>query len=247
MRKRLAVDAVSDDKTRETTIYNLRRMVKYGKMAERALRDIKAQGFAHGTFPTVGSPIRNSYGNRHQVSNVVEVRLKAYVDPVRELAPPLSDLGIYFGNVETSYNGGAEFEQLPLIVRGQIFRQRRDEHVIEDGSIPFGYLRLLKNGYSFEQRRTAPGPEEEMVHMTGTGSVFQVYSNFKYDGAQKMLKGFAAAISWAVVRTAKGTEADQLTTDMEKAVEGWLMSEGHVHRMCEEMHRHLTVREVQSR
>lgn len=217
-------------------VRGLRQMARLGKLAQSAIAQIERDGFVEGRFPV----FNKSYGN-----TVENARFSKAVEIRRDMMPSFDDLKVELRDARRGKHGGTEYRRASIFLTGtgcvhvqsdvkkKLFASRLDHVPIIE---PIGYLRLKRNGPpSFDNDR----------------NVFQVYEEFKWDGAKKYAEALAKAVSNAVSnvqipgrpQSYKSQQVShyfervdtQVIRDLEVATRNWLIEEGHIERLSRDL------------
>lgn len=207
---KLAANGTAKAESVQTAVRSLKRLARFGRMAEAALSKIKEKGWVDGRYPSA-NPGR--YGGLEIGSSYFE----AMVPPTRNMVPDLTDLKVSLGKLRTDHHGGTEFKSATLGLSGTGFAQVKREIVARPFEKKMGSIRLKKDGgLSYESK---------------SSNVVKVYSEFKSEKAADSAQTFADDFVSALAEC-DDNDPSQLYNDLVQSVRYWLIDEGHIKRLC---------------
>lgn len=241
--KTFVVDNDSKDETARAAIRDLKRMVRYGKLAERALGDIKTKGSHEGRVCVVHKD--------HYLSAVVH-RYPAFQPVSRSDLPDWAGLTVVCGEVEKGAYGGSTFAKMPVYVDGRGLCHARESNT---GNHPTGKLtsRVVKTKLRLGQNFARLGfcrlkSNGEVTFETDhrwnhlVGKVFRIKRNVEASDKTRLEAAvFAKIYAHALVYCGENYEyggkenVSQKMLDLREAVPGWLMEDGMIARMFGDM------------
>jgi hypothetical protein len=238
------VDESSDEKLAKDVLKDLRRMAKLGRMAERALRGIEADGFYTGFAPVATLPSDARYGgysnhNETKKSSTVRfVRLHKRLPISRADLGPMDKLYIQMGKVNDTKYAGNDTREIPLLICGPMMTQKVSGEAgceLEDDERECGHIRINKNHLSW----LAPAAY-------GPGDAWRVYKEMKYSGARESMTAFAKGVSSILVKKERSQEflASAKMLDLQANAWEWFLADGHAERMFRDIHELTRVIEV---
>ena len=222
-----------------TAVKELRRMIRYGKLAEQALQSIMKTGFHNGQTPCARKYIE--FGS----ASIVHHRFRELVVPTREHLCPMSELRVTLGDKPVS-NYGPVF--VPVIMSGPM-KVQWDHGQVETRhrKVTIGNVRLNKGTPTFSKAAEAPG-------VPGINGVFKIYKDGKSAKAHDTIDAIARSAAIFLMRAAYDCDEivprqktrsfdhraslpkkDQLTQDIGIAAAYWLVQDGHAERFMEEI------------
>lgn len=233
-----SVDEHSDDETARKVLLQLKRMARLGKVAERALKEIEEKGFCNRQLPVAFASkdswkkqADSSYICTHDISHV---KFRKREDISRADLGPMDQIHIEFGGMRDGHYSAFSNKEAPLLLRGPFRRQINVEGELEtqELSVEVGKVRINKSHLSF-------------VEGTYSGKTHQVY---KAQGvsphALVAYKGMAECFVKAIVDTTPGISMSARTHDLRTTAPQWLVEDGHIERLCQEIHKTIRVLEV---
>ena len=216
---KLAADGTCSPESVQKAIRDLKRMARFGRMAESALSQIKEKGWVEGKFPA--ATISHYYGELKIGSHYLE----ATVAPTRSMVPDFTDLKVTLGKLDTDSHGGTEFSIAMVNLSGTGFAQVGREIMIRQFTEKAGCLRLKKDGgISYNPMNT----------FVNNGKVVKIYSEFKSANAIESAKSLAADFTIAM-SVCDDKNPSQLYNDLMKSTQQWLVEEGHIKRLSLEL------------
>lgn len=195
---------------------NLRRTIKYGKIAETALKNIEEVGYHNGRVRVIES-IQHGWQ-----SNVVTHDLKKTRPVVRSESLPLSDLQVALEDAGTSTHGGSKFRVADIMLNGTFMvSPKKAEPHFDYQSVVIGKVRFLKTGYSADF-----GYGYEIVKLYAE---FRNLSKYVQDSLKEMSRKLAESL---VLNEGLRT---YYALDTEMNLREWLVSEGHTQRLMKDL------------
>ena len=223
---KLAADGTCSPESVQKAIRDLKRMARFGRMAESALSQIKEKGWVEGKFPA--ATISHNYGELKIGSHYLE----ATVAPTRSMVPDFTDLKVTLGKLDTDSHGGTEFSIARVNLSGTGFAQVGREIMIRQFTEKAGCLRLKKDGgISYRTNHFFSHPLNTFVN---NGKVVKIYSEFKSANAIESAKSLAADFTIAM-SVCDDKNPSQLYNDLMKSTQQWLVEEGHIKRLSLEL------------
>lgn len=236
MHKKFCVNNRSDPKSVTEAVTALKRMVRFGKRAERALKELETEGFFDGRVPVM-DPCYKSYSAR-------VVRFPAYIPISRDDIPGWKDMTIDFGELHKGSHGGHEFRQFQVFFRGTALAAETEDYT-HTGKILYepqkhgvktsqlGYCRIKSNG----SVTFAPC----FCGYPNVPSVIRVKRNPEAsDKTRTEALQFATMLAYVIIQCNDGYGYDrekipQQLLDLRVALPVWLVEDGIVRRMFNEI------------
>ncbi len=213
-----------DTKTRKFVLKALRHTAKLGRDAEKALQDLRRDGFITSPVTYVKAE-GNGYssGNFGKNSGIVyTTSLPPILSPTRDFSPNLQCVSAELKKEESGSNGGSTFQAFPVRLTG--------EKVVWDGVNPvrlepldceFGRVRTPKSGISWEPKN---------------GYIVQLYQEFRYASAKEALGDLARHMSYVIVESEDATKRDlAFSRALRLKVAEWLVEDGVSERIMRAM------------
>jgi len=203
-------------------LVQLRRMIKLGKLAERAMADIRSQGYTNRTVPIANRTVPQ-WNKMH--STVVSIVHMPRREPVsRADLTDLSKLQIALGIPEEDEYSGNPCIVVPMSIKGIMLTQTEQGLAVYDAveeERSCGRLRINKNHVSW---------------LEGNYSEAQkVYWEYRYAQA-KSAPAFATALSRVIVNLGEGVDKRcGKTVMLHDQMPQWLCDDGHVARLFREI------------
>lgn len=227
---RFCVDNQSDpDKVKEA-VRALRRTVKLGRRAEKALEALRTHGHFDGKVAVFGT-----WGGARYSAEIHT--FPAYREASRSDIPNWEQICIECGECEKGSHGGATFRQAPVYFKGLALDLERDESMVLTGrvvaklqqakiySAKLGNCRMKSNGqvtFAPESRYCSKG-------------VFRV----RRDPREEEIAQFAEVLAKCLVKYGDGyresEKVPQHMLDLRKEVRGWLIEDGFIPGMFADM------------
>jgi hypothetical protein len=234
--KRFCIDNKSDPDLVRQAVVDLKRTVRLGKRAEKVLQALKQDGHFDGDVPIVA---KNGY-----LGYVASVhKFPAYQPISRDDIPGWSEISVECDERRTGEHGGSKFYTMPVFLRGQALYAQLDDDNMLTGKIAqklqklkiasarLGECRLKSNG-------TVTFAVSDRYYC---GAVFRVRRNINASANAKAdAKAFASILAQALVQFddrdwhAKARTPQKLL-DLRQTVPSWLIEDGHVERMFNDM------------
>lgn len=244
-----SVDENSNPEVARTVIRDLRRMIRLGTLAQKAIKGLLRDGFYDGLTPVVdkvtplhwdqgGYSVQGHYhGKKH--ATVRFVRLPRLSDISRADLGDMNFLHLSLGPNEDHFNKNNM--ELKLSITGPIAFQLesgKETYEIRETTFEMGRVRINKNHLSW-------------VDPFGDKGAWRVYKDMKYDGAQDSLRAFSRSVSKRLVRSEAENDgsmaASAKTLNLQNSAWEWFMADGHAERMFREIHDVAKVHEVMNR
>jgi len=232
-----SVDHFSDDKSARTQLLHLRRMARLGKVAERALADIERQGYTNKLLPVAvvrKEAWRQQNGGLPFSHDVQHVRFRQREDISRADLGPMDQIHVEFGSMKDGYYSAFKNKEAPVSIKGPFRRQvnAQGQLVTENLSVEIGKVRINKSHLSF-------------VEGSYNGTAWQVYKSIKVSPhALAAYKGIAICVAKAIVDTAPNIAKSARVHDLQTNAPDWLVEDGHIERLCQEIHSTIKILEV---
>lgn len=229
------VDESINPKDAEEAFKNLRRMIRYGRMAERALKSIKATGYYNGITPLAPSPssVYSSNSAQHAGKRKTDVKfsyLPKRLGISREDLGPMSELRLEFG----SMNMHREIELFLVGPMAEQVENGMPEYEVSPGRRRLGTIRINKGHLSWLENA-----------QYGTGGAWRVYKEMKYSGAKESLAAFSKGASKILVERQNQEHAFAAKTlELQAEAHAWFLADGHAERMFLEIHEMTKIIEV---
>ena len=185
------VNNSSDPEDVKEAIHALRRMIRYGKLADKALQQMQTIGYYNGRVPCTQQKSR-TYGN----PGVRYHKFPAYKSISRDQIPGYRDFRISISERKESYKHDTKFD-----VYFEGFHTSFDEdtqkfvtkHTDDNHANLVGRLRVCSNCLSFRAS-----------HSTKLPSI-KIFNNCNLPGANRAILSFASAISYAMANGRSST------------------------------------------
>jgi hypothetical protein len=198
---------------------SLKRMARYGRLAEKVLREIKTKGYYDGLAPMLST---RRYGDPKSAT-VSFRRLPQKLPISREEFPSIHELKVLVSPFKPSTKLH-ESKSAAILVSGPCLIQTesgKPEYEIRPDSFPLGYVRVSKTRTSWGQNGRSPIP---------------IPKNRSGHGSKHLLEHFSEALSREVCNTAQShDEAVAKTWDLRKAIAQALLDEGVSDRLLGEI------------
>lgn len=238
---RFCVDNDSRPENVASALLNLRRMVKLGKRAERILAALRREGHFDGKIPLLSKAPGNGW------YNVSVHSFPAYQPISRDDVPGWADLTVECGERKRGSHGGTKFWEMPVFLKGEALVMELDDGEQYTGNI----LRQQFNAKTHKARLGACRMKSngavtfEPALRYGGGVVFRIRRNTEAsDKARAEAESFAKLMAKCVVNTPvtgyqsyhiNAVKVPQKILDLQAAVPGWLLEDGHVQRAFVDM------------
>lgn len=237
MSKKFVVDNNSDPEAAQEALRNLRRTIKLGKIAERALKAIQTEGHYDGQVVVVSRDVY--YGAQVH-------RFPAYQSVSRADIPNWDQLAVVCGDKTTGSHGGSKFDQVPVWLQATGWAPDRDENAVPTGKwervrlgerlarARLGNCRMKKGGEVTFDPSTMLGFSPE--------GVFRIKRN--PDASSKTRAEaiqFAKLVAHCLVNCGMSHEwqlrqkCPQKLLDLQRVAQHWLIEDGIVKRMFNDM------------
>ena len=202
MKYKLAINEKVDEDATNSLIIDLKRTIRYGKIAEQALKNIREKGFHVGKVCTVEPREWGVGRNIHDLAEATSIN--------RSMAPSFTDFEVELGKIEVDHHGGHEFNSAPVSIKGTIFSIEKPGE-FEYTTVPFGMVRFKKNSYSLE------------LGNSYINEVVKLYTSYESPKAQKVLERVSNTLADYIVRD---YTSNQLLYSFHKEVPKWIFDEG---------------------
>jgi hypothetical protein len=238
------VDESIDAEMAEKALKNLRRMVRYGRMAERAMKSIAQKGYYDGLTP-LADGIEPFYGGRFsqgkKKSEIRFARLPMRQPISREDLGPMSDLRLELGKIENTSYSGNSCKEVQLYINGPMAIQQKSAlpvYTIEEDCRKIGSVRINKGHLSWlENDRNG-----------NSGGAWRIYKEMKYAGARDSLVAFAKGVSLMLCVRDKGDDGTLVysakTLELQETAWEWFLADGYAEKFFREIHELIRVAEV---
>ena len=232
-----SVDHHSDDKSARAELLHLRRMARLGKVAERALAEIKARGFTNKLLPVAVASTegwRRGTGGHVFSHNIQHIRFRQREDISRADLAPMDQIHVEFGGLKDGHYSAFANKEAPVSVKGPFRRQVDAQGTLEtvELSVEIGKIRINKSHLSF-------------VEGQYNGATFQVYKALKVSQhALAAYKGIATSVAKAIVDADLHVPKSARVHDLQTHAPDWLVEDGHIERLCGEIHSTIKILEV---
>jgi hypothetical protein len=236
------VDESISQEDAEEALRDLRRMIRYGRMAERAMKSLQEKGYYDGLAPLAPETDqlhRGQYSVGKQKSDVRFAHLPKRLPISREDLGPMAELRLDFDKVETTSYSGNPCKEVKIYLEGPMAFQVASglpKYKIDEDRRQIGKIRINKGHLSWLEN-TASG--------YGEGSAWRVYKEMKYAGAQESLAAFSKGASLILV---KREDSDHVfaakTLELQATAWEWFLADGHAERFFAEIHQMTKIAEV---
>ena len=226
------VDEDVTEEGAEQALLQLRRMIKLGKLAERAMADIRAQGYTDRTVP-IASVIESKWDHSHSTTITVVHMPKR--EPVsREDLPDLSKLQVALGTPQEDTYSGNPCIVVPMSIKGPLMTQTEQGLAVYktvEEERKCGRLRINKNHVSWLEGDYGDSAQK-------------VYWEYRYAMA-KSAPAFAEYLAKVIVNLGPGVDKRcGKTVMLHDQMPKWLCDDGHVQRLFREMIEYCRVTKV---
>ena len=230
--KRFVVDNRSDPEAVREAVTDLKRLIRLGKHAEKALQKIRSEGHYDGRVATVGCSCPGGY-----LSASIH-RFPAYVPVFRDMIPGWENLAIWCGEVGVDSHGGTKFPTISVHLSGNGFSMNSEKpgftfpvqfDAIPKGQSRIGFLRLKKNG------------DVTFTPVHGYASpVIRVWRNPELSKTRAAMAEFARIVAKKLVHGGEPYEQSRINVpqwmiDLNREAAGWMVEDGIVKRMFNDM------------
>jgi hypothetical protein len=240
MAKRFVVDNNSDPEEARKALRDLRRTAMMGRRAERALKAIEAEGHYDGQVVVI------VFDERAEYYSAVPHRFPAYQSVSRADIPNWDQLAVVCGDKTTGSHGGSKFDQVPVWLQATGWAPDRDEN-----ANPTGRWERVRLGERLAQARLGncrmkKGGEVTFDPSTMLGfnpeGVFRIKRN--PDASSKTRAEavqFAKLVAHCLVNCGMSHEwqlrqkCPQKLLDLQRVAQHWLIEDGIVKRMFNDM------------
>lgn len=232
---RFCVDNNSDPGAVRQAVVDLKRTIRLGKRAEKVLQALKQDGHFDGKVPIVS---KGGYGYVASVH-----KFPAYQPISRDDIPEWSEISVECDERRTGEHGGSKFYTVPVFLKGRALCVQLDEDNLSAGKIVqklqklkiasarLGECRLKSNG-------TVTFAVSDRYHCD---AVFRIRRNVNASAQAKAdAMAFANILAQALVQYENQdwhakARIPQKMLDLRQAVPAWLIEDGHVERMFNDM------------
>lgn len=224
----------------------LRRMIRLGKRAEKIMERIETVGHFDGRMPLVFFG-RKTYGN-HDGYDVSIHRFPAYRSISRDDVPGWNDITVECGEREEGSYGGSKFWTMPVYLKGSALVEEIDDKYARTGRVNVMNLKAtLKSARLGECRLKSNGTvtfDTDRAFSYGI-NVFRIRRNpDASDKAREEATLFAKAVARSLIRHEENTgsyyresntKTPQKLLDLQATIPRWLLEDGFVKRMFNDM------------
>jgi hypothetical protein len=226
------VNNSSDPEDVKEAIHALRRMIRYGKLADKALQQIQTVGHYDGRVPCTEQKARG-YGH----PGIQYQKFPAYKSISRDQIIGYKDFKISLSEKRDTGNPNIEFD-----VYFEGFYTHFDDEAMKfvtkhtndkDYLNLVGKLRVCSNYLSFRASYSTKLP------------AVKIFNNCNLPGANAAMLSFASAVSYAVFLGIQWlTNVPQQTIDLHKNLPAWLIEDGFCRKWFREIRDHVAVASV---
>lgn len=234
------VDESIDPKDAEAAMRDLRRMIRFGKMAERAMRSLREKGFYDGLAPLAPQPGQAYVGQYSQGKRKADVRfarLPMRLGVSREDLGPMAELRLEFDRIEDTKYAGNPCKELDVFLAGPMALQVASglpRYEVREDRRKVGTVRINKGHLSWLENASY-----------GNGAAWRVYKEMKYPGAKESLAAFSKGASKILVELEdKGMSFAAKTLELQATAWEWFLADGHALRFFRDIHESVRVAEV---
>lgn len=206
----------SDEERLQEALVGLRRMIRYGRLAEKALRNLRTQGFCDCQVP-VATRIREGYPGHIQA-----VRFPAFVNVTRADVPDYGQFKFQFGKAVKGEHGGQMTDEVQVRLHATGWCQHFEEW--KPRSLHVGNARLKRNGETVFVSNRSEGIDKE--------GVSKLYKAGDSTNAKLAYLTIARTFAHHMVRMYKEQDVSQPFTDLREKLADWLVEDGHVRDFC---------------
>jgi len=233
------VDEDSSEKGAQEALSDLRRMARYGRMAQAALDSLKARGCYDGLAPMISLPQDDWNAKGRKKAEVRIRRLPRKLGISRADLAPLGELRIRLGKGRDTTYSAHPCRELELWLEGPMMVQTRPgvaEYELTESSHRVGGVRINKGHLSWLQDSRSG---------YGTGTAFRVYQETKYEGAKKTIAEFARSVSMCLCTVGEREMVPAAKTlDLQASAWEWLVADGVAERLLADVHPAVTISQV---
>lgn len=240
MAKRFVVDNNSDPEEARKALRDLRRTAMMGRRAERALKAIEAEGHYDGQVVVI------VFDGHYGYYSAVPHRFPAYQPVSRADIRDWEQLSVVCGDKTTGSHGGIKFAQVPVYLQATGWAPDRDEN-----AVPTGKWERVKLGLKVHRARLGDCRMKSNGEVTFCPStlfghlsngVFRIKRNpDASDKTRQEAAFFAKIAAHCLVDCGMRHElklqakCPQKILDLQAAVQVWMLEDGIVKRMFNDM------------
>lgn len=211
-----------DPKNISETVQGLRRLAAYGRIAARALRELKTTGRHEGRVPCIRQQRWvKDVGYEFIVEEVV---FPSSQDVTRDDFPEYGNFSIGFGLLKTGWHGGISAQEIGLLLKHQMRWEEMGSPNWSRQEVYLGSIRVKRNG--------------SLSFLTKENKAHKLYKKPVNENAKLSVEVFAKEmasrlISYEHERLSKFVPQNILSLRMALSV--WLLEDGHAQRLIEEI------------
>jgi len=219
------VDSDSSEEGARDALLSLRRTIKLGKLAERALLNIKTHGHHNGRVLVMsGKP---GYG-----SDISEYRFPQYIKPTRETVPGYGQYEVILGNLHNGIHGDAVTKEVLVILKCQGWSAGSWDPV----HLKVGNARVkTSDEVVFVHDRTW-GPD-----LPNNRTISKLYTRATTEKALEAYKEIAVTLACNIIRfnqnDIRNQSVPQVIFDTRKILSQWLIEDGFIEEFCQRLRR----------
>jgi hypothetical protein len=231
--KRFCVDNNSDPQAAEGALRDLKRMVKFGRRAEKILKALKEEGRFDGQIPMISKSDGGYSVGVH--------RFPAYESISRADIPGWENLSLEFGDQTEGSYGGSKFLTMPIYLKGTALMMELDADCGYTGRViqarwfgakiaraRLGDCRLKSNGtVTFEANDRYLNTKVFKIRRSGNAEEAETFAKLV---AKCLINLSASGYSMYQQRH----KVSQKMIDLQNAVPGWLLEDGHIDRFFDD-------------
>lgn len=229
---RFCVDNDSDPKRVAEAVRALRRTVRLGRRAEKALKALEEQGHFDGKVPVFVPAWKEYLAEIHT--------FPAYQSVSRDDVPDWKSMSLDFGERSENSYGGATFHTVPVYLKGRALCMERDESGLLTGRIVKKLQKAKIYSANLGECRLKSNGAVTFAHRHFKGVVRVRRKIGSSERAQSDALRFAEIVAQCVVKIDRGgpdeyKKIPQHLIDLQAAIPAWLIEDGHVERMFNSM------------
>lgn len=192
-------------------------MVRYGKIAEKALRDLREKGFCDRQVPIAT--------RAHEFSNgwVNIATFPAFVDVSRKDVPGYGDFRVSFGQTVRGEHGGCPTTEVRIHLHATAWSQHDDSW--KPRGLHVGNARLKRNGEVVFVSNRSEGIDREAVS--------KLYGRADSPESREAHLNIGNAVAHHLVRVYKEKDVSQPMIDLRQKIGAWLVEDGYVRTICQ--------------
>lgn len=216
------VDSNVDPEAAYLGIAALKRVIRMGKIAERALRQIQTEGFCDARVPTLSPQYGGYRFEAHRFTKRPVVTRKNMPDPAK--------LQLSLGKLRDADWSGHPCKEAHVFLTGPQTTQIKTHPVkfrTYEKETEVGYVRLNKNHLSWWSQ----------------GRAHRVYKEIKYAKEEDLIS-LGEFIANQIIRNNGNDEKSAMLVILRQEASKWLVEDGHVQRWMQELRAQVPVLEV---